>query len=127
MKANPACFLALALSLAGHAYGAGRVDEFLGVQNWHGTVTITGTGSGSTSGGGYSDIWQYGLTSKITFNLDTYNGNIQGWQGSYSGTTNINASDKSKLGNCTQTSTQIYQGTIPVNSPFTMRDRKSVV
>ena len=108
------------LALAAPCFSQGRVDEFLGVKNWHGNITITGTGSGSTSGGIYSDIWQFGLTSKVSFQLDTYNANIQGWQGSYSGTTNINASDVATIGSCKQTSTQIYQGTIPVNSPFTM-------
>jgi len=109
------------LLAAASCLAQGRVDEFLGVKNWHGSLTITGTGSGSTSGGIYSDIWQYGLTSTISFTLDTFNANIQGWQGSYAGTTNINASDKATLGGCTQTSTQTYQGTIPENSPFTMR------
>ena len=113
--------LLAALLAAAPGFGQGRVDEFLGVANWHGTVTITGTGSGSTSGGIYSDIWQYGLTSKIDFTLDTYNANIQGWQGGYAGTTNINASDKSTFSNCVETMTQTYQGPIPANTPFTMR------
>jgi hypothetical protein len=108
------------LALAAPCFSQGRVDEFLGVKNWHGTITITGTGSGSTSGGIYSDVWQFGLTSKISFQLDTYNANIQGWQGSYSGTSNINASDVATFSNCKQTMTQIYQGPIPVNTPFTM-------
>ena len=120
MKTRSRWFLALALGLAGPVFGAGRVDEFLGVKNWHGTVTITGTGSGTSTGGGYSDIWQFGITSKVNFTLDTYVANIQGWQGSYAGTTNINGSDKTNLGNCVETATQTYQGTIPVNSPFTL-------
>jgi hypothetical protein len=111
----------LSLAAATPAFAAGRVDEFLGVKNWHGTLTITGNGSGSTSGGIFSDVWQYGLTSKISFTLDTYNANIQGWQGSYAGTSNINASDKATFSNCIQTSTQAYQGTVPSNSPFTLR------
>ena len=82
------------LALAASGFAQGRVGEFLGVKNWSGTVTITGTGSGSTSGGIFSDVWQYGLTSQISFTLDTYNANIQGWQGSYAGTSNINASDE---------------------------------
>lgn len=101
-------------------FAQGRVSEFLGVKNWHGTVTITGTGSGTSKGGGYSDIWQFGITSKVNFTLDTYNANIQGWQGSYAGTSNINASDKTNLGSCIETATQTYQGTIPVDSPFTL-------
>jgi len=101
--------------------GAGRVDEFLGVKTWSGSVTITGSGSGSTQAGGFSDVWQFGITTKITFTLDTYNGLIQGWQGSYSGTTKIDASDKTNLGSCVQTATQTYNGPIPVNQPFTMR------
>src|SRR5436190_22288247 len=59
------------------ALAAGRVDEFLTIKNWHGTVTITGTGSGSTSGGGYSDVWQFGITSKVNATLDTYDPNLQ--------------------------------------------------
>jgi hypothetical protein len=109
------------LVLAAPGFAAGRVDEFLGVKNWHGTVTITGTGSGTSKGGPFSDIWQYGLTSKVNFTLDTYNANIQGWQGSYSGTANIDASDKATIGSCIQNSSQTYQGTIPLNSPFTLR------
>jgi hypothetical protein len=108
------------LALAAPCFSQGRVDEFLGVKNWHGNITITGTGSGSTSGGIYSDVWQFGLTSKISFQLDTYIANIQGWQGSYSGTTNINGSDVATFGNCKQTMTQTYQGPIPVATPFTM-------
>jgi hypothetical protein len=34
------------LALAAPCFSQGRVSEFLGVQNWHGSVTITGTGSG---------------------------------------------------------------------------------
>jgi hypothetical protein len=109
------------LLAAAPVFAAGRVDEFLGVKNWHGTVTITGTGSGTGKGGIYSDVWQYGVTSKVTFTLDTYNPNIQGWQGGYLGTANINASDKATYSGCTQTSTQIYQGPVPANTPFTMR------
>ena len=90
------------LALAAPCFSQGRVDEFLGVKNWHGNITITGTGSGSTSGGIYSDVWQFGLTSKISFQLDTYNANIQGWTGSYMGTTNINASDVATFSNCKQ-------------------------
>src|ERR1017187_3737380 len=96
------------LALAAPCFSQGRVDEFLGVKNWHGNITITGNGSGSTSGGIYSDIWQFGLTSKISFQLDTYSANIQGWQGSDAGTTNINASDVATYSNCKQTMTQIY-------------------
>ena len=114
------CLLAGLLAVA-PGFAAGRVDEFLGVKNWSGTVTISGTGSGTSKGGIFSDIWQYGLTSKVNFTLDTYNANIQGWQGGYVGTTNINASDAATFSGCTQTSTQTYQGPIPANSPFTMR------
>ena len=49
------------LTAASVCYGQGRVSEFLGVKNWHGTVKILGTGSGSTSGGAFSDVWQYGI------------------------------------------------------------------
>ncbi len=117
MRVHEAVFLATA---ALPCFGAGRVSEFLTVQNWHGTVTITGTGSGSSSAAGVSDVWQYGITSKVSFQLDTYVGNIQGWQGAYSGTSNIDASDVANLSNCKQTMTQRYQGTIPQNTPFTM-------
>jgi hypothetical protein len=108
------------LAAATLAWGQGRVDDFLGVQNWHGTLTITGTGSGSTNGGAYSDVWQYGITSNVSFTLPTYNAAIQGWQGSYAGTANINASDVASFSGCTQTSTLMYQGTIPTASPFTL-------
>jgi hypothetical protein len=120
MTASKIASLACLALAAAPCFSQGRVDDFLGVKNWHGNITITGTGSGSTSGGIYSDVWQFGLTSKITFQLDTYNPNIQGWTGSYMGTTNINASDVATFSNCKQTSTQLYQGPIPLNTPFTM-------
>jgi len=112
--------IALVWLAASTLSGAGRVDEFLGVKNWTGTVTITGTGSGSSQGGPLSDIWQFGITTKITFTLDTYSPLIQGWQGAYAGTTKIDASDKTNLGNCLQTATQTYNGPIPQNRPFTL-------
>jgi hypothetical protein len=62
------------LAFAAPCFSQGRVDAFLGVKNWHGNITITGTGSGSTSGGIYSDIWQFGLTSKVSFQLDALQG-----------------------------------------------------
>ena len=103
----------VALLLAAPAcFAQGRVSEFLGVQNWHGTVKITGTGSGSTSGGIYSDVWQYGITTNITFQLDTYNPNFQGWTGSFTGTSNVNAQDVASFSGCKQTMTQIYQGPV---------------
>ena len=68
--------LAAVLLAAPSLFAQGRVSEFLAVQNWHGTVNITGTGSGSTSGGIFSDVWQFGLTSKVTIQLDTFNANI---------------------------------------------------
>jgi len=114
-------FSALVFLLAAiPAVGAGRVDDFLGVQNWHGTVSITGTGSGSSNASVYSDIWQYGLTSQVNFALTSYNAKIQGWQGSYSGTSNINASDTATFSGCTQKSTLLFQGSIPVTTPFTL-------
>jgi hypothetical protein len=69
MRASKKASIAF-LAIAAPCFSQGRVDEFLGVKNWHGTITITGTGSGSTSGGIYSDVWQFGLTSKISFQLE---------------------------------------------------------
>jgi len=97
--------------------GQGRVSDFLTVQNWHGTVTITGTGSGSTSGGIYSDVWQYGVTTKINFQLDTYDPRIQGWTGSFGGTSAVSAKDVASYSGCNQTSTQDFNG--PIGGPGT--------
>lgn len=101
-------------------YAQGRVSEFLGVQNWHGTVKISGTGSGSTSGGPYSDVWDYGVTTNIKFQLDTYNANIQGWTGTFSGDSNVSAKDVASFNGCKQTTTQVFQGSIGGTSGFTM-------
>ncbi len=98
----------------------GRVSEFLGVQNWHGTVKITGTGSGSSSAMGVSDVWQFGLTTNISFQLDTYNPNIQGWTGTFTGTSTINAQDVATISGCKETFTQLFQGPIGATSAFTM-------
>ncbi len=104
--------LAAVLLVAPSLFAQGRVSEFLTVQNWHGTVNITGTASGSTSGGIYSDVWQFGITSKVTIQLGVYNPNIQGWTGTYTGTSNVNASDVASFGGCKQTMTQIFQGAV---------------
>ncbi len=119
-KLSPLLLLTAALTTAPVCLAQGRVSEFLGVQNWHGTVTITGTGSGSGSGGGVSDVWQYGVTSKATFQLDTYNPNIQGWTGTFTGTSAINAKDVATIGGCAQTMTQIFDGKLTPGT-FTLR------
>ncbi len=98
----------------------GRVSEFLTVQNWHGTIKISGQGSGSSNGGIYSDVWDYGITTTINFQLDTYNANIQGWTGTFGGTSVINAKDVASFSGCKQTSTQMFDGKIPDGTPFTM-------
>lgn len=98
----------------------GRVNEFLGVQNWNGTITITGSGSGSTSGGPYSDVWKYSITSNATIQLPTVASNIQGWTGTFAGSAAIDASDVSTSGGCSQTSTQTFQGALGVGKAFTM-------
>jgi hypothetical protein len=112
--------LAALLIAAPACFAQGRVSEFLGVQNWHGTVKITGTGSGSTSGGIYSDVWDYGITTNIKFQLDTYNPNIQGWTGTFSGDSTVSAKDVASYSGCKQTSTQTFQGSIGGASGFTM-------
>jgi hypothetical protein len=111
----------LALLMFSHAaFGAGRVDEFLTVKNWHGKITITGKGSGSTKGGAFSDVWDYGITTTINFQLDTYNPNIQGWTGTFSGTTVVNSKDVATFGNCNETFTQMFDGKLPAGQGFTM-------
>jgi hypothetical protein len=108
---------ALGLCLGGGlCLAQGRVSEFLTVKNWHGTVTITGSGSGSTKGGPYSDVWDYGITTKLNVQLNTYDANIQGWTGTFTGTSQVNAKDVATFGNCVETFTQIFDGTL--NSPF---------
>ncbi|MGC9973216.1 MAG: hypothetical protein ABSE56_21785 [Bryobacteraceae bacterium] len=103
-------------------FAQGRVSEFLGVQNWHGTVKVSGTGSGSTSGGIYSDVWDYGITTNLTIQLDTYNPNIQGWTGTFTGSSAVNAKDVATFGGCNETFTQVFQGSVGgAGTSFTMR------
>ena len=45
---TPRLLIAL-LAAAAPCFSQGRVHEFLGVKNWHGTVKVTGTGSGSAT------------------------------------------------------------------------------
>ena len=100
--------------------GAGRVDEFLGVKNWHGTIEYKGSASGSSSGGGVSDVWQFGIDSKFDINLDTYVGLSQSWTGTFKGNANVNATDKFTLSNCTQTLGSSYMGPVGVDRTFTL-------
>lgn len=97
------------------------VDAFLGVKNWHGTLKMTGTASGSSNGGPISDVWQFGVTNDVTFQLDTYNPQIQGWTGTFKGTSNLNAQDVETLGDCKITFLQTFQGTLGAGKTFTMR------
>jgi hypothetical protein len=117
--AIPAAFLAI-LTVTSVCYAQGRVSEFLGVQNWHGTLTIKGTGSGSSSGGVYSDVWQYGITTNISFQLDTFDPNIQGWTGTFKGNSTVSAQDVAAFSGCKETFTQTFQGTIGGTTAFTM-------
>src|SRR5580700_3537083 len=94
------------LITASACFGQGRVSEFLAVKSWQGTVSITGNGSGSTSGGPYSDVWKYSIVSNATIQLPTVNSNIEGWTGTFTGTVNVDASDVSSAGGCSQTFTQ---------------------
>src|SRR5437763_15310575 len=79
-----------------------RVDEFLGVKNWHGTIRVTGSGSGTSKGGGYSDVWQFGTTSKFDITLDTFGPNGQSWPGTFKGTSKMHATAAATRPNCTQ-------------------------
>jgi hypothetical protein len=108
------------LITASACFGQGRVSEFLAVKSWQGTVSITGNGSGSTSGGPYSDVWKYSIVSNATIQLPTVNSNIEGWTGTFTGTVNVDASDVSSAGGCSQTFTQT--GTVPLGASktFTM-------
>jgi len=92
----------------------------LTVKNWHGTVKITGKGSGTRKGGAFSDVWEYGLTTQMDFELDTYNPNIQGWTGTFEGTSVVNAKDVATFGSCNQTSTMMFDGKIGGGTAFTM-------
>jgi hypothetical protein len=110
-RSSSPCRIALvSLVLSSTAFGAGRVDDFLTVKNWHGTLKITGTGSGTSKASSISDVWQYGITSNVSFELLTYDPNIQGWKGTFTGSSNIDASDVSTIGGCTQTFTQMFAG-----------------
>ena len=112
---------ALAALFTTSCFAQGRVSDFLNIQNWHGTIKITGTGSGSTSGSIVSDVWQFGITSSIDISLDTYNPNFQGWTGTFKGNATINAQDVATLSGCTETFKQYYQGPLGAGKTFTMR------
>jgi hypothetical protein len=118
------CPFAMMLSglflVAAPCLAQGRVDEFLAVKNWHGTVTITGSGSGSTSGGIYSDVWRYSIASLAIIELPTFQANIQGWTGTMSGSSVVNAVDTATFGGCVETLTQALQGRLGAPITFTM-------
>ena len=105
---------------AAPCFAQGRVSEFLGVKNWHGTIQVAGTGSGSSNGGIYSDVWQFGTTSKFDITLDTLNANSQSWTGTFQGTSNLNGSDKATFSNCTETLMETFMGTVGTGKTFTM-------
>ena len=95
---------ALALLITGSAcFGQGRVSEFLSVNTWHGTVSITGNGSGTTSGGIYTDVWNYKISSSATIQLPTVASNIEGWTGTFTGTTSVVANDVASFSTCNET------------------------
>ena len=113
-------FLAVLFLPAALSFAQGRVSDFLGIQQWHGTVKISGTGSGSTSGGIFKDTWQFGLTTNLSAQLDTYNPNLQGWTGTFTGTSAISASDVSTFSGCTETQMQTFNGTLGAPQGFTL-------
>jgi hypothetical protein len=106
--------------VAGPCLAQGRVDEFLAVKNWHGTVTISGSGSGSSSGGIYSDEWRYSISSLAVIELPTFQANIQGWTGTMTGTSIVNAFDTATFGSCIEAQTQVLQAALGAPLTFTM-------
>jgi uncharacterized protein (TIGR03437 family) len=98
----------------------GRVSDFLGVTSWLGTITISGNGSGSSSGGIYTDVWKYSVTSSISIQLPTVASNIEGWTGTFTGTSDINALDVSTAGGCSTTYLQTLQSPLGMGKTFTM-------
>jgi len=110
----------LALSGAVTCFAQGRVSEFVGIKSWQGTVTITGKGSGTASGGIYSDVWNYSIASSATIQLPTIVSNIEGWTGTFAGTTSVNASDVASFGSCNETLTQTGSVPLGVGKTFTL-------
>jgi hypothetical protein len=109
-----------ALCTAASCLAQGRVSDFLNIQRWHGTIKITGSGSGTSTSSAITDTWQFGVTDSIDITLDTYDPNIQGWHGTFQGTSNISAQDVAVLGGCTETFKQSYQGPLGAGKTFTM-------
>src|SRR5262249_49095682 len=104
----------------GPIFAQGRVSEFVNVKNWHGTIEFTGSGSGTSSGGGITDVWQFGTTSKFDINLDTFVPNSQSWTGTFKGTANLNSTDKFTLSNCVETLSQSFMGAVGTGKTFTL-------
>lgn len=110
----------LALLGAAACFGQGRVSEFVGVKSWQGTVTVTGKGSGTTSGGIYSDVWNYNIASNAQIQLPTINANIEGWTGTFTGTTSVIANDVASFGTCNETLDQTGNVPLGIGKTFTM-------
>jgi hypothetical protein len=119
LPAAAPAYLAFFMAATG-CLGQGRVNEFLGVKAWQGTVAITGNGSGATSGGIYSDVWSYSIASNATIQLPTIASNIEGWTGTFTGTSAINAGDVAAFGGCNETFTQTFQGALGAGKTFTL-------
>jgi hypothetical protein len=120
MTASTTARWALAALFTASCFAQGRVSDFLNIQNWHGTIKITGSGSGSSTASIVSDVWQFGITSNINIALDTYNPNIEGWTGTFKGTSTINAQDVGTLSGCTETFKEDYEGPLGVGKTFTL-------
>src|SRR5215475_13398250 len=111
-------YVALSVLTATWCAAQGRVSEFLGVTKWYGTVTISGSGVGSTSGGIYTDGWDFTITSTASVVLTTPAPNFQGWTGTFAGNTGIVSHDDAVFAGCTEHFSQTYHG--PISGVFTL-------
>jgi hypothetical protein len=107
--------------LATSAVAQGRVGEFLGVQSWHGTVTISAPFTiGTTSGGGFKDDWSADIASTFTFQLPTEVPLSQSWTGTFRGSSNLDSEDTTSFGTCSQAIELSYLGPLGAGKAFTL-------
>jgi hypothetical protein len=99
----------------------GRVDEFLGVQNWHGIVTIyVPETEQSFLGLAEPDFSSASLASTLSFQLPTVVSLSQSWTGTFHGSSTVHSLDEARLGTCTLKNSLDYSGPIGAGKGFTL-------
>jgi|SRR5579872_1598175 len=100
----------------------GRVDEFLGVQNWHGIVTIYVPTTSGAIYGYFADVdrWSDTLASTLSFQLPTVVSLSQSWTGTFHGSSTLHSLDDAVLGSCELFTALEYSGPIGTGKGFTL-------